>query len=66
MESVKLVGLWCVSFMNPASVVAGVWREKGEFHLLGSTKQVPPEETPWPLVYKRTIPTVRPPLVDEI
>jgi hypothetical protein len=31
------------------------------YGLLGVTKQ-----TPWPLVHKRTIPTERPPLVDEI
>jgi hypothetical protein len=37
---------------------------RGVFRLLVTANVVPPP--PWPLVRKRTIPTERPPLVDEI
>jgi hypothetical protein len=60
--SVKFV-LWICSFLISVSLTILPWKEivVAYFQVLQTNKQ-----TPWPLVRERTIPTDRPPLVDEI
>jgi hypothetical protein len=51
------------SYIPEDAILLGLFQSSGESssHIENKTKQ-----TPWPLVRERTIPTDRPPLVDEI
>jgi hypothetical protein len=53
-------------YMASVRMRARVWRCEDTQHLVDTALRKQTKQTPWPVVRKRTIPTDRPPLIDEI